>query len=112
MTNLVASAIQGASMMCNPEQFITVRDELLAARVDLEKASRDFAWPRFERFNWVRDYFDVIARGNDQAALRVAFDGGVDQQLSFEELSRRCGQVADLLAAHGIRQGDQVLIRF
>lgn len=96
--------------MRNARQFIAVRDALLVNRADLAQASRQFTWPIFDRFNWVRDYFDVIARGNGQAALRVVSDEGVDRQLSFEELSHRCGQVADLLAAHGVRPGDRVLI--
>lgn len=96
--------------MPNSKQFIAVRDSLLASRTDLARASHGFAWPSFDRFNWFRDYFDHVARGNQQAALRVAVDGGTDRQVSFEQMSWRCGQVADLLAAHGVRQGDRVLI--
>lgn len=97
-------------MMPNSKQFIAVRDSLLASRTDLARASHEFAWPSFDRFNWVRDYFDHVATGNQQAALRVAVDGGTDQQVSFEQMSWRGGQVADLLAAHGVRQGDRVLV--
>ena len=43
-------------------QFIEARDQLLRLREDFDTAQREFRWPRFENFNWARDYFDVIAR--------------------------------------------------
>jgi acetyl-CoA synthetase len=67
-------------------------------------------WPAGTPFNWARDYFDRIAAGNDQVALRVIDDAGVDQSLSYAELSRRSRQVANYLAGLGVGKGDRVLI--
>ena len=40
----------------------------------LAAAYREFQWPAFDEFNWVLDYFEVIACGNDRPALRVVDD--------------------------------------
>ena len=55
--------------MNNSRRFIAVRDQLLQLRTDSEAALREFRWPEFERFNWARDYFDVIAAGNEATAM-------------------------------------------
>jgi acetyl-CoA synthetase len=91
-------------------RFIAARDQLLRLREDLSAACRDFRWPAFEHFNWVRDYFDVIAAGNDAPALRVIDDAGGDETLSFAQLSRRSSQVANFLVAQGVGPGDRILI--
>jgi acetyl-CoA synthetase len=91
-------------------QFIDARDLLLRLREDLSTAQREFRWPEFETFNWVRDYFDVIAVGNDAAALRVIDDAGGDETLSFAQLARRASQVANFLSAQGVGAGDRILI--
>jgi acetyl-CoA synthetase len=67
-------------------KFIEARDQLLRLREDLSLAQREFRWPSFETFNWVRDYFDVIAAGNERPALRVVDDAGGDETLSFAQL--------------------------
>jgi acetyl-CoA synthetase len=91
-------------------RFIEARDQLLRLRTDLSAAQREFRWPAFENFNWVRDYFDVIAAGNDAAALRVIDDAGGDETLSFAQLSRRSSQVANFLTGRGVGPGDRILI--
>jgi len=91
-------------------QFIEARDQLLRLREDLGTAQREFRWPEFENFNWVSDYFDVIAAGNDAAALRVIDDAGGDETLSFAQLSGRASQVANFLKAQGVGPGDRILI--
>ncbi len=90
--------------------FLAARDQLLSLRGDLAKARHDFHWPRFEHFNWARDYFDVVARDNAQTALRVVDDAGSDQRLSYADLSRRASQVANFLKAQGVGAGDRVLV--
>ena len=55
---------RGGSMR-NYERLVAARDLLLRLREDLAAAGREFQWPRFEEFNWARDYFDVIARDNE-----------------------------------------------
>jgi acetyl-CoA synthetase len=97
-------------MSSNTEQFIAARNQLLRLRGDPVAAQRDFRWPRFEHFNWVRDYFDVIARGNHKQALRVVGGTGSEHSLTFAQLSHRAAQVAGFLAAHGIGPGDRILL--
>jgi acetyl-CoA synthetase len=97
-------------MGSNTERFIAARDQLLSLRDDPIKAQRDFRWPRLEHFNWVRDYFDVIARDNTKAALRIVGSGGSDQCLTFAQLSRRASQVANFLADHGVGPGDRIVL--
>ena len=96
--------------MDTTRRFIEARDQLLRLRTDLSAAQREFRWPAFENFNWVRDYFDVIAAGNDAAALRVIDDAGGDETLSFAQLSRRSSQVANFLTGRGVGPGDRILI--
>ena len=96
--------------MSNSQRFIALRDELLSVREDYAAAMRTFRWPAFEHFNWVADYFDVIAADNDATALRVVDDAGADQSLSFAAMARRAAQLAAYLAALGLRRGDRMLL--
>ena len=96
--------------MNNSRRFIALRDQLLQLRTDQAAALREFRWPEFERFNWARDYFDVIAAGNEATALRLVDDVGTDQSLSFAALARRSQQLAAFLAAQGVAPGDRVLL--
>jgi acetyl-CoA synthetase len=96
--------------MSTSQAFLEARDRLLACREDLGRALREFRWPQLGEFNWARDYFDVIAAGNDAPALRVVDDAGGDESLSFARLARRSAQVAAFLTGLGVRRGDRVLI--
>ena len=91
--------------------FREARDFLLAHREDYDTAYRDFEWPRFERFNWARDWFDALAvEQPDVAALTIVETDGEVNSLTYAELSQRSRQLAAWLAAHGLRKGDRVLI--
>ena len=96
--------------MSAAQEFIATRDALLAAREDQAAACRAWRRPTFTHFNWVADYFDRIAVGNAQAALRVVDDAGRDEAYSYEALQLRCNQVANFLRAQGVGQGDRVLV--
>ncbi|WP_116810173.1 AMP-binding protein [Steroidobacter cummioxidans] len=96
--------------MSATQEFIAARDALLVAREDQVAACRAWRRPTFTHFNWVADYFDPIAVGNAQAALRVVDDAGRDEAYSYEALHLRCNQVANFLQAQGVGQGDRVLI--
>src|SRR5215468_12210245 len=96
--------------MTNSGRFIALRDELLRTREDCEGARRTFRWPEFEHFNWVRDYFEVIATGNDATALRMVDDAGGDRSVSFAAMAQRAAQVAAFLVARGIGRGDRILV--
>jgi acetyl-CoA synthetase len=98
------------AVMSSSRRFIEVRDQLLRCREDWAGAQRQFRWPVLGEFNWVRDYFDVVAAGNGAPALRVVDDAGGDQSLTFSELAQRSAQVANFLASEGLRAGDRLLI--
>ena len=101
-------------MSINTDRFIAARDQLLSLRGDLSRAEREFRWPSFTEFNWVRDYFDVIAQDNHNPALRVVSGDGngtdAGQSLSFAQLARRSVQVANFLAGLGVGHGDRILL--
>ena len=96
--------------MLGSDAFLSLREQMLAAGGNPSVAPPRIEWPAGIRFNWARDYFDRIAAGNGQAALRVIGDGGADQSLSYAELSHRSKQVANFLAGLGVGKGDRVLI--
>ena len=96
--------------MRNSARLIAARELLLRLREDLTAAAHEFQWPRFEEFNWARDYFDVIAQDNHNPALRVVSGGGAEESLTFAQLARRSSQVASFLAAQGVGPGDRILI--
>ncbi len=74
------------------------------------EAAARFRWEGVAHFNWVRDFYDVIATGNDSAALRVVDDFSHDRSLSFAALARRSHQVACYLSEQGLKAGDRVLV--
>ena len=96
--------------MTNSNRFIALRDQFLHAPVGWEGTRAEFRWPLFGEFNWVGDYFDVIAAGNDATALRMVDDAGGDQSVSFAAMSARAAQVAAFLASQGVKRGDRVLL--
>lgn len=96
--------------MSATKRFLETRDQLLRLREDLAAAHREFAWPQLDEFNWASDYFDFIARDNEQPALRVVDDAGDGETLSFAQLARRSAQVANWLSGLGLRHGDRILV--
>jgi len=103
-------------------RFIAARNELLSAnsvispgageaRVALsDEPPVEFQWPRFTEFNWVRDYFDVIAAGNSALALRLVDDIGGDLSFSFADLADASARTAGFFAELGVGAGDRILI--
>lgn len=94
------------------DQFLQARDFLLRHRLDYQAAHRGFRWPRLEKFNWALDYFDTIANGNHQPALRVVDESGGAIVRSFSQLSTESNQVANYLRRNGVRRGDRILAMF
>ncbi len=90
--------------------FIELRDRLLWGGVSLAEARGALRWSNLEHFNWARDYFDRIAEGNPQAAVRVVDDAGRDEAVSYAALSLRSEQLANFLEDLGVARGDRVLI--
>ncbi|HLN23327.1 MAG TPA: AMP-binding protein, partial [Patescibacteria group bacterium] len=92
------------------QSFLEARDFLFTHREDYDTAYADFRWPRFDKFNWALDYFDVIAQDNSQAALWVVEESGHEIKLSYAEMSARSNQAANFLRGQGVKRGDVVLI--
>ena len=98
------------------EAFRDARNQLLSWRGDHRTAVSDFRWPDLgDRFNWAVDWFDVIARGNEQPGLVIleeadAVEGKPAESWSFDTLARRSDQVAAWLAGQGVRKGDAVIV--
>ncbi|HEY5633104.1 MAG TPA: AMP-binding protein [Burkholderiaceae bacterium] len=95
--------------MNEAHDFLAARDFLWQHRTDLTRA-RAFEWPRLERFNWALDYFDPMARGNDQSALWIVGEDGSEQRLSFAQMAQGSNRVANLLRDLGVRRGDRMLM--
>ncbi|MFE0040659.1 AMP-binding protein [Streptomyces sp. NPDC059015] len=91
-------------------RFRAARDFLLRHREDYAAAYEGFAWPRFERFNWALDWFDVIADGNDRPALHIAEEDGTATVLSFDAVRTRSDRAANWLRQQGVGAGDRVLV--
>ncbi len=92
------------------QQFLAARDHLIAHRTDYAGACAGFQWPVLDRFNWGLDYFDSIAAGNDQIALRILEESGAETALTYAQLSHRSNQVANFLVQHGAKAGDRMLL--
>jgi acetyl-CoA synthetase len=92
--------------------FRSARDLLLELRQDQPAAREAFRWPRPERFNYARDWFDMVAagEGGDRAALWILEPDGSELKLSYAELAARSRRLAGWLAAQGVRRGDRVLL--
>jgi acetyl-CoA synthetase len=86
------------------------RDFLFRHRSDYQAARRGFRWPEFEYFNFAFDWFDVIGRERDRAALLVSGDDGSMQSRTFSELSAASNRIANFLQEAGVRRDDTVLL--
>ena len=90
------------------ETFLAARDFLLSVREDYDRAVAEFRWPELTEFNWALDHFDALP--TDDLGLWIVHDDGVEEQLSFGELSRRSNQLANHLRSLGVRRGDPLLL--
>ncbi len=91
-------------------EFIAARDFLLAHRTDYATAYAGFKWPRVKEFNWALDYFDSMAKGNDDPALWIVEEDGSEQRISFAEMSARSNRVANWLRKQGVKRGERILL--
>ncbi|MFN0302950.1 MAG: AMP-binding protein [Burkholderiales bacterium] len=96
--------------MSELQRFLAARDHLIAYRTDYARACAGFQWPVLDRFNWALDYFDSIAAGNEQLALRILEESGAEAALTYAQLSRRSNQVANFLTQQGAKAGDRILL--
>ncbi|TCC61284.1 AMP-dependent synthetase [Kribbella pittospori] len=92
-------------------EFRAARDFLVAHREDYETAYRDFSWPRFERFNWARDWFDALAIEQPEVdALTIVEEDGEVNSRTYAEMAEQSRKVAGWLTEAGLKPGDRVLI--
>ncbi len=93
------------------ESLRQARDLLLRLRSDYDEAVAAFSWPDVgPSFNWVHDWFDTWARGDDRPGLVVVEEDGTRSSYTFDDLVRRADQVATRLAHEGIGRGDSVMV--
>jgi acetyl-CoA synthetase len=90
--------------------FFDARAFLIKHREDYATAYKEFRWPVLTEFNWALDYFDEIARDNQQVALWLVGDSGPDTKLSFADLASRSNQVANFLHRQGVSRGDRIVL--
>ncbi len=95
--------------MTDIEQFLKARDFLLNCE-SYEKAVKEFKWPAISKFNWAIDYFDKIAKDNENLALIYANESGEERKVTFEEMRQRSNQVANFLRDLGLQKGDRVFM--
>ncbi|WP_458068602.1 AMP-binding protein [Rhodanobacter sp. BL-MT-08] len=97
--------------MSSATTFVEARDLLLRHRVDYDRAHDEFRWPELGDFNWALDYFDVMARGNEQTALWIV--DAADHEgcrFSFAQMAERSARVANFLRELGVGRGDRLLL--
>jgi acetyl-CoA synthetase len=99
--------------MTPTEAFQRARDVLLDNAGDLERARAQFRWPELADFNWAHDWFDVQARGNHGAAIKLVADSQDTSRVithSFAEMSERSARLARWLSDHGVQRGECILV--
>ncbi|HLY18110.1 MAG TPA: AMP-binding protein [Bryobacteraceae bacterium] len=96
--------------MSDATEFTKARDFLIRHRIDYEHACRHFQWPKADEFNWALDYFDVMAAGNQNAALWVVDESGAETIHTFAGMSERSNRTAQFLREIGVRRGDRILL--
>ena len=97
--------------MTPTEAFRRARQVLLEGRDDPARTAVEFRWPELTQFNWAWDWFDVLAAGETREALRILTDpAGMEEAVSFAELSDRSRRVARHLHDAGVRKGDRLLL--
>ena len=75
-----------------------------------EDAYADFRWDLPETFNFGSDVVDARALEADKTALIWCNAAGDERRFTFAEIGALSNRFANLLAAHGIAQGDRVIV--
>ncbi|MET1019281.1 MAG: AMP-binding protein [Microterricola sp.] len=105
------AAIDSTREHAGTTALLAARDQLLALRADGGRARAEFRWPEVgEDFNWAQHWFDVLAEGNDEAALWIVEEDGAEARYGFAEMRDRSNRLANWLRAEGVRPGDAVML--
>ncbi len=91
-------------------KFLEARDFLWNNLGNYKEAYEKFQWPDISKFNWALDYFDKIAKDNNDLCLIYADDEGGEMKVTYEEMRKRSNQVANFLRDMGLQKGDRVLV--
>jgi acetyl-CoA synthetase/medium-chain acyl-CoA synthetase len=70
----------------------------------------DFSFDVPERFNFGRDVVDRLAADRGRVALHFEDESGRSARYTFWDFATTSNRIANLLAAHGVRRGDAVLV--
>ncbi len=93
------------------DRYRAARDQLLDWRDAPDRAREEFVWPDLgTAFCWAIDWFDVIARDNEQPALVICNADGTHRSWSFEQMRYSSDQVAAWLSTLGIGKDDAVVV--
>ncbi len=98
-------------MTTNTDIYRAARNQLVDLIGDYDTAFASWSFPRLTGdFNWATDWFDVIARGNDNVALWIVEEDGSEKKITFAEMATRSDRVARWLERLGVGKGDRVII--
>ncbi len=80
--------------------------------VDRDFDAVDFSWFAGGQLNAAYNCVDrhVAERGDKTAIIWAADEPGVYEHITYRQLQREVGRVANVLRAHGVRKGDRVCI--
>ncbi len=93
------------------ELYREARDRLLAWSGSYDEAVAGFEYPPMPAtFNWVCDWFDEVADGNDRPGLVVVEEDGSSASYTFAGLRDRSLRVSAWLHGLGVRRGDAVVV--
>jgi medium-chain acyl-CoA synthetase len=77
---------------------------------DYDQEYRRFTWQVPEFYNFAGDVIDRWAQDPDKLAMLWVNDAGTEIKKTFADLSRASRQVANVLAAGGVKRGDVVML--
>ncbi|BAN02015.1 acyl-CoA synthetase [Ilumatobacter coccineus] len=69
-----------------------------------------FEWDVPDTFNFSADVVDRWADDPDRLALITVDEAGDERRYTYAEIARAASRLANLLADHGLRQGDRVIV--
>ncbi len=69
-----------------------------------------FEWDVPDTFNFSADVVDRWAADPARLALITVDDAGAERRYTYAEIAQAASRLANLLAGHGVRQGDRVIV--